>query len=96
MLTEISKQASVSDEAIDAFYSANPDNCNAPELIHARHILIKVEAEADPATRDAVRQRIDAITRSVISRASPNGPTLCGSPTSFSARRTPTSPRTWM
>lgn len=58
---EISPTVSVSDAEVHEFYTANPARFKAPEQIHARHILIKVKPDADEATKEAARKRVNDI-----------------------------------
>ncbi len=58
---EIAPTIEVSDEEVHEFYTANAERFVQPEEVHARHILIKVPEDADEATRQAARERIDAI-----------------------------------
>jgi parvulin-like peptidyl-prolyl isomerase len=57
----IAPDVAVSDEEVHAFYLANRERFSQPEQVHARHILIKVATDADDATRQAARERIEAI-----------------------------------
>jgi parvulin-like peptidyl-prolyl isomerase len=58
---DIAPAVSVSDAEVHEFYTANPERFVRPEEVHARHILVKVAEDADEATRQAARKRIDAI-----------------------------------
>lgn len=44
-------------EEVRAFYDANPEGFTQPEQVHARHILIKVDENSDPATWEEARKR---------------------------------------
>ena len=58
--TEIAAGIEVTDADVVAFYSANPELFTGPEKIHARHILLLVDADADAEQREAVRRRAQA------------------------------------
>ena len=58
---DLSKQVTVSDAEIDEFYKSNLDRMQSPEQMQARHILIKVEADADEAADLAAREKIDKL-----------------------------------
>jgi len=61
VMADIAPSVSVSDAEIRDFYTANAERFVRPEEIHARHILVKVAKDADEATRQAARARIEAI-----------------------------------
>lgn len=52
---------SVDDKEVDDFYAANPDQMKMPEEIRARHILIKLDADADEAAQKAAKERLEKI-----------------------------------
>ncbi len=52
---------SVSLEEARSFYDEYPENFTRPEQVHGRHILIGVPSEADGATEESARGRIEAI-----------------------------------
>jgi parvulin-like peptidyl-prolyl isomerase len=51
----------VTDADIHEFYVANPDKFRIPEQARARHVLIKLPANADAAQRQAARVRIEDV-----------------------------------
>ncbi len=51
----------VSDQELHQFYDANQDKMIEPEKVHARHILIKVDAKATPEEKAAKRKQIEQI-----------------------------------
>jgi len=51
--------AEATDEDVAAFYEKNKAQFNVPESAHARHILVKVEADADEATKAAKKTEIE-------------------------------------
>jgi parvulin-like peptidyl-prolyl isomerase len=58
---DIAPTVGVSDAEIHDFYTSNAERFVRAEEVHARHILIKVAGDADEATRQSARQRIEAI-----------------------------------
>ncbi len=62
---EFAALAAPSDEAIAAYYDEHrTDRFDAPESVHARHILIKLEPGADEKARAAARKKAeDALAR---------------------------------
>ncbi len=58
-LDRIAAKAQVTDQDVQAFYDDNPDKFATPELVRARHILIKVAPSADEDTRRAAREKMD-------------------------------------
>ena len=57
--------SAVGDEAVHAFYAANPDKFMLPEQVRARHILLKVAPEAGEAARRATRTKLAGILAEV-------------------------------
>lgn len=53
----ITAQVSVSEAERHEFYVSNPDKFQMPEVIRARHILLKLDPKATAATRDEVRNK---------------------------------------
>jgi parvulin-like peptidyl-prolyl isomerase len=51
----------VTDREIDAFYVANGEKMRRPEQVHVRHILIKLEPDADEGAQQSARATIDGI-----------------------------------
>lgn len=54
-LTPISEQAAL------VYYQANPQYFQAPERVHARHILFKVDKDVSPAEEDKVRKKAEQV-----------------------------------
>jgi peptidyl-prolyl cis-trans isomerase C len=50
----------VSDEDVAAFYEENPEMFAVPEQVHARHIIIAADQNADEATASAARAKAEA------------------------------------
>lgn len=53
--------AAVSDEEVHRFYVDNPDKFHRPELLRARHIMVKLAKDANEAEREGKRARIEEI-----------------------------------
>ena len=64
---EIAPKINISDDDSKAFYEANPQYFQQPEQVHARHILIKVEAGADEKTKAKAMAKILAVKERAIS-----------------------------
>jgi len=64
---EIAPKINISDDDSKAFYEANPQYFQQPEQVHARHILIKVEAGADEKTKAKAMAKILAVKDRAIS-----------------------------
>jgi peptidyl-prolyl cis-trans isomerase C len=62
---EIVSEIKVGGEEAEAFYKENPHLFERPEEVHARHILIKVEASADQKQKEEARKKIEAIKKQV-------------------------------
>ena len=58
---EIAAKIQIDDKDSKAFYDANPQYFRQPEQVHARHILIKVEAGADEKDKAKAKEKILAI-----------------------------------
>ncbi len=59
--TTISSKIVISDAELKTFYSENPEGFKKEAQVKARHILIKVDKNADEATKNKAREEIDAI-----------------------------------
>jgi peptidyl-prolyl cis-trans isomerase C len=53
----------VSDEDAKAFYDGHPDLFKEPEKVRASHILLKVEANAEPAKKEETRKKMEGIKK---------------------------------
>lgn len=58
---QITSKVVVTDEESKAYYDGNPQLFKEPEQIKASHILIKVDAKADEATKVEARKKIEDI-----------------------------------
>lgn len=58
---EIAPTVEISEQEVHGFYSENTERFVRPEEVHARHILVKVSQDADEPSRQAARERIEAI-----------------------------------
>jgi len=54
------------DEAVAAFYAENKAQFTMPESVQARHILVKVEKDADEATKAAKKAEIEGYRTQII------------------------------
>ncbi len=54
---------------VQKFYDANSERMVEPEGVHARHILIQVEAESGPEARTAQRERAEEIRQKLVGGA---------------------------
>jgi peptidyl-prolyl cis-trans isomerase C len=57
----IAEKVTVSDKQIRAYYDSHPDSSKQPEQVRARHILIKVDPQADESQRAEARRKIEEI-----------------------------------
>jgi peptidyl-prolyl cis-trans isomerase C len=62
---DISAKVVVTDVEIEEFYKANPAAFTPPEQVHVRHILITVPADADAATKEAAKKRLEGIAAEI-------------------------------
>ena len=51
----------INDEAIHDFYVNNPDKFHMPDMVHARHILLKTSSAMSDAEKQTVRVKLDDI-----------------------------------
>jgi peptidyl-prolyl cis-trans isomerase C len=62
---KIGGATAVTDEEMQTYYNENPDMFKSPEQVRARHILIRVAADADDAAKADAQKRIEAIGRRI-------------------------------
>lgn len=60
---QVASAPATTDTEAKEFYDKNPDKFTQPEMVRASHILIRVEPNADDATKQKARARIDAILK---------------------------------
>jgi len=60
-LDQVSAGVAVSADEVHAFYTENPDKFRLPELVRARHILLKLGPGAEAAAQQAVREKLAGI-----------------------------------
>jgi len=58
---QVTQKVVVTDEETKAYYDANPDQFKQPEQVKARHILIKIDANASETQKADARQEIKKI-----------------------------------
>ena len=63
MDSEVSTTPGASDAEAKEFYEKNPDKFKQGETLRASHILIRVDENADAATKQKAKARIDAILK---------------------------------
>jgi len=61
--TQVDAKLQVPDEEVKAFYTDNPQHFKTPEQVRARHILIKLEADADKAAREAAMKKMAEVRK---------------------------------
>ncbi len=66
---DIAKTVAISDKDIHEFYVAHPEAMRTPEQVHARHILVKVDQNADSSTKEAAKKKIEGILKEARSGA---------------------------
>ena len=63
--TKLAPQATVPDQAVQAFYEKNKGQMNVPERLHLRHILVMVDPKATPADREKAKQKAEGLLKRV-------------------------------
>ena len=58
---EVTEKIKISDEETKSFYDKNPQLFQQPEQVKARHILIKVQADAPDDQKAEARKKIEAV-----------------------------------
>jgi peptidyl-prolyl cis-trans isomerase C len=66
METQIEPQITVTTDEMAAFYDANPQMFERPDVVRARHILIRVQPDSTPAEKNEARARAEAARQRVI------------------------------
>jgi peptidyl-prolyl cis-trans isomerase C len=60
---EVERNIVVDESEVKAFYDSQSEMFLQPEMVRARHILIKVDQSADDAQRDEARKKIEAVEK---------------------------------
>lgn len=64
--TEINPQVSVTPEEVETFYNANPEMFARPDMVRARHILIRLTPTSTTADKKEARTRAQAAHQRVV------------------------------
>jgi peptidyl-prolyl cis-trans isomerase C len=64
---KIDPQVTVTAEDVEEFYNQNPEMFERPDMVRARHILIRISQGADQAEKDAAKARATAARQRVMS-----------------------------
>lgn len=64
--TQVVPGIELTDEGIRKFYDDNLEKFEVPEQVKSSHILIRVEAGADEATRTAAREKLEALRKRIV------------------------------
>jgi len=62
---EVAPRVVVTEQELDAFYKANPDQFKEPEAVRASHILIGVAKDAPPDAKQAARTEAEGVLKRV-------------------------------
>ncbi len=62
---EVAPRLAVTDQDLDTFYQANPDQFKEPETVRASHILFGVAKDAAPAAKQATRTEAEGVLKRV-------------------------------
>jgi peptidyl-prolyl cis-trans isomerase C len=62
---EVAPRLTVTDEEMDTFYKANPDQFKEQETVRASHILFGVAKDAAPAAKQATRTEAEGVLKRV-------------------------------
>lgn len=60
---DIAGKVTVADEEVGQFYKENADKFLVPEQVRARHILLKLEKDADDAAKEEGRKKMEVIIK---------------------------------
>jgi peptidyl-prolyl cis-trans isomerase C len=63
MNAEVATTAEATDADVKVFYDKNPERFQRPETVRASHILLRVDPNADEASKKATRAKIDAVLK---------------------------------
>lgn len=59
----VASAPATTDAEAQEFYAKNPDQFTQPEMVRASHILIRVDQQADDATKKKARAKIDGVLK---------------------------------
>lgn len=59
----VRERVEISEREIESYYKEHRDDYATPEEVHARHILIKVDSDAEEEEREAARERAEEILK---------------------------------
>jgi peptidyl-prolyl cis-trans isomerase C len=66
MTTQIEPQVSVTMDEVAAFYDANPQMFERPDMVRARHILLRVQPTSTTAEKNEARTKAEAARQRVV------------------------------
>jgi peptidyl-prolyl cis-trans isomerase C len=66
VLTQIEPQVTVTPLEISAYYDQNPEMFTRPDMVRARHILVRITRTATETEKDTARARASAAHRRVV------------------------------
>lgn len=58
--TQIDPQVTVTAQEVETFYSQNPERFARPDMVRARHILVRITQQANQAEKDSAKARATA------------------------------------
>ena len=64
--SQIDPQVTVTAEEVETFYQQNPERFARPDMVRARHILIRITQQADQAEKDSAKARATAAHKRVV------------------------------
>jgi len=64
--TQIDPQVTVTDQEVETYYSQNPEMFARPDMIRARHIMIRITQQSDQAEKDSAKARATAAHKRVL------------------------------
>lgn len=62
---EVSEKITVSEEDISSYYKTHQDDFKTPEMVKARHILVKVDAGASKADKKKAKEKAEGILKKI-------------------------------
>jgi peptidyl-prolyl cis-trans isomerase C len=64
--TTIDPQVTVTAEEVQTFYNQNPQMFQRPDMVRARHIMMRIGQGADQAEKDAAKARVETARKRVV------------------------------